>query len=264
MKILLALLLFFSFNGFAQSVDAQLLSVNEKIEELIKIKDKKLIELNKCARSVKGFKVAGITTLTATGALAGVNVYQGVEQIKTQNAINDEKSRLEALKQDEIKIIIVPGETTDSLVKDKNKTEEELRERIKNMTPEERQKYIDSQYWQNTSEKDMYEAGVAYLEKGQNQTAIERFNKALEMNPNNPFSYYGRGAAEYHIGKLNEAKADIEKSLELWVLDVKLPFHDLNVICFKCSAKYDEVKKVCYRTASDGKRADLTDLNKCK
>ncbi len=70
-------------------LDNAILKLDKEIKTLSETRQKKEDELDKCSKSVKGFKVAGISTLSATGVLAGVNIYQGVQQGKLKDEIRD-------------------------------------------------------------------------------------------------------------------------------------------------------------------------------
>ena len=45
--------------------------------------------------------------------------------------------------------------------------------------------------------------------------AIEDYNKAIELNPNNELAYHNRANAEYNIGLYDEAIKDYNKVMEL-------------------------------------------------
>ena len=50
---------------------------------------------------------------------------------------------------------------------------------------------------------------------GDNQSAIESFNKAIAINPNNPMYYYNRGGSLAKTDQLNAALDDFDKAIEL-------------------------------------------------
>ena len=50
---------------------------------------------------------------------------------------------------------------------------------------------------------------------GSYELAVEDFDEAISLAPQNPNSYYSRGQAYDALGKSNEALRDIQKALEL-------------------------------------------------
>ena len=75
-KALTMVLLFIPFISFAdQAQEIKIQMLDSEIESLTKKRDSKYEELLKCEKSTKGFKIAGITTLIATG----VGVYGNVK-----------------------------------------------------------------------------------------------------------------------------------------------------------------------------------------
>ena len=45
--------------------------------------------------------------------------------------------------------------------------------------------------------------------------AIQDFNKAIELNPNNAVAYYNRGLAKIHLGQKDNGCLDLSKAGEL-------------------------------------------------
>ena len=75
-KILTIFLILCPFISFAEEIDSiKLQMLDSEIEKYTKIRDEKYEELLKCEKSTKGFKIAGITTLIATG----VGVYGNIK-----------------------------------------------------------------------------------------------------------------------------------------------------------------------------------------
>ena len=76
----------FSFVSYAdQASDIKLQMLDSEIERLTKIRDEKYADLKQCEKTTKGFKIAGITTLVATG----VGVYA---DIKLSQKLNGKSS----------------------------------------------------------------------------------------------------------------------------------------------------------------------------
>ena len=60
-----------------------------------------------------------------------------------------------------------------------------------------------------------YNQGLEYLNNSQYQLAIEQFNKAAELNPDDSNIYANRGLAHHWLGAYGEASADYGRALEL-------------------------------------------------
>jgi hypothetical protein len=60
-----------------------------------------------------------------------------------------------------------------------------------------------------------YARGIISLEKKLWYEAIAEFTKAIEINPNNPWTYHNRGKAYYHTERYDQALADHEKAIQL-------------------------------------------------
>lgn len=76
MTLLLVFSLCFPVASFADTNDEiKLQMLNSQIEELTKERDKKYEELKQCEKTTNGFKIAGISTLVATG----VGIYGNVK-----------------------------------------------------------------------------------------------------------------------------------------------------------------------------------------
>jgi tetratricopeptide (TPR) repeat protein len=75
----------------------------------------------------------------------------------------------------------------------------------------------NEQYLQNkTNEvRDYYLKGTRYADQKQYEEAIQAFNKAIELDPDNNISYYERGRVCGTLKRYNEAIADFDKVIEL-------------------------------------------------
>ena len=51
--------------------------------------------------------------------------------------------------------------------------------------------------------------GVAYYKRGDYQRAIVDYTKTIELNPDDPIAYYNRGETLLHLNKWEEAKTDL-------------------------------------------------------
>jgi tetratricopeptide (TPR) repeat protein len=60
-----------------------------------------------------------------------------------------------------------------------------------------------------------FDKGTEYLELGQYQNAIEEYDKAIRLKPNNAGTYYDRGMAYHHLGQYQSAIEDYSKAIEL-------------------------------------------------
>ncbi len=60
-----------------------------------------------------------------------------------------------------------------------------------------------------------YDQGITYLQKGKLNKAISEFNKAVELNPENPDVYYNRGLAYIKKEQYDLAISDNTKAIEL-------------------------------------------------
>lgn len=77
------------------------------------------------------------------------------------------------------------------------------------------QQYLNAQVNANQ----MIESGRAALNYGDQQTAIQYFNIALETKPYLSEAYYGRALAEFDLGQYAEAEADLDQAIKF------NPFH---------------------------------------
>ncbi|MDR1696866.1 MAG: hypothetical protein LBR41_01430, partial [Rickettsiales bacterium] len=82
----------------AASVDMQIQMIDSEIARLTIEKQQKYAELDKCAKSVNGFKIAGISLLGLTGVGIAVNISQAVKLDRLGDQINDERDRIAAAK----------------------------------------------------------------------------------------------------------------------------------------------------------------------
>ena len=57
--------------------------------------------------------------------------------------------------------------------------------------------------------------GTSYFRLGQYQHAIEEYDKALKMDPNDAIGYYNRGLSYRRLGQYQRAIEDCDKAIEL-------------------------------------------------
>lgn len=57
--------------------------------------------------------------------------------------------------------------------------------------------------------------GISQAKKGDYETAIDSFNKAIAFDPQSAEAYYHRGLAYYNLGNIEQAIADYDSSLNL-------------------------------------------------
>jgi hypothetical protein len=76
----------------------QIQMLDKEIQSLEKKRNEEMAQLEKCAKSVKGFKIAGITTVVLTGVGIGVNVGQAVRSKKLDKDIDKKETELEKAK----------------------------------------------------------------------------------------------------------------------------------------------------------------------
>jgi tetratricopeptide (TPR) repeat protein len=57
--------------------------------------------------------------------------------------------------------------------------------------------------------------GIVFLRMGRNEEAESVFNKALALNPQDPYSLYGRGIAEQRLAREEEGRTDIATALSI-------------------------------------------------
>ena len=69
--------------------------------------------------------------------------------------------------------------------------------------------------------------GNAYASKGEFDTAIKDYTKAIELNPNYAEAYYNRGNAYYKKGEFDTAIKDYTKAIELFKLEGNKEFEDI-------------------------------------
>lgn len=60
-----------------------------------------------------------------------------------------------------------------------------------------------------------FEKGLAYNEMKEYKKAIENFNKSIELEPDNPPAYYGRGISRAKNGQDELAKEDFAQACKL-------------------------------------------------
>lgn len=94
--------------------------------------------------------------------------------------------------------------------------------------------------------------GVAYQNLGQNERAIQDFNKAIEFNPNLAEAYNNRGIAYAQLGNFKQAISDVSKAIEL---DPNDPMrYQLRGLCYqklgdeeKSQADFAKAKELGYK-----------------
>lgn len=64
-------------------------------------------------------------------------------------------------------------------------------------------------------EQELYYRGLDKAAAGDYESAIEEFNRAIEINPNFVDAYYQRGLAQFDLGKRQNAIADYTKALSI-------------------------------------------------
>jgi tetratricopeptide (TPR) repeat protein len=57
--------------------------------------------------------------------------------------------------------------------------------------------------------------GIEYTSQGNNDSAMDEFTKAIEIDPTYYFAYYNRALAYYRIGDLESSLMDYNKAVEL-------------------------------------------------
>ncbi len=68
--------------------------------------------------------------------------------------------------------------------------------------------------------------GVAYVQEGRDDKAIEVLNRALAESPKDPISHFALSAAMAHSGRLDEARASLQAALE-FASNKDIRIHDL-------------------------------------
>lgn len=88
-KIMTVLLIVFPMVSIADmGLDLRNQMLDSEIEKYTKTRDEKYAALQQCEKSTKGFKIAGITTLVATGVGVAVNVKLASDLKKVNSAVN--------------------------------------------------------------------------------------------------------------------------------------------------------------------------------
>ncbi len=107
-KIMMIFLLFVPMILMADSnLDMHIQMLDRQIEELTHQRDKKYDDLKQCEKTTKGFKIAGITTLVATGVGVVGNIAlaeklnqssgggkKGIQDSRSQQEKNDDSAKL--------------------------------------------------------------------------------------------------------------------------------------------------------------------------
>ena len=60
----------------------------------------------------------------------------------------------------------------------------------------------------------LYNSGVVKQKEGDHQSAIDFYDKAIEINPRLDIAYYNRGIAKYNLNDYQGAIVDYTKALE--------------------------------------------------
>ena len=68
----------------------------------------------------------------------------------------------------------------------------------------------------------LFHQGVASLKKGKYEEAIQKYDEAIELNPNHEEFYTNRGIAKNFLGQYQEAIADYDKAIDLNPNDAEL------------------------------------------
>ena len=67
--------------------------------------------------------------------------------------------------------------------------------------------------------------GDAYTDKGEFHAAIQDYNKAIELDPQHTWVYYNRGEAWLHLKEWQKAKADLTTAKDMG-FDLVEAFHN--------------------------------------
>ena len=67
----------------------------------------------------------------------------------------------------------------------------------------------------NSSPITYFEKGNDYFKQGDYQKAIEQYDEAIRLDPQDALAYYNRGVAYDNLGKTIEAERDFAKAKEL-------------------------------------------------
>jgi len=81
-------------SAHAASLDMQIQMVNAEIARLTAERDQKMAQLQSCAKSVNGFKIAGVTTLALTGVGIGINIAEHNTISKLNDQIDATKAEI--------------------------------------------------------------------------------------------------------------------------------------------------------------------------
>ena len=71
------------------------------------------------------------------------------------------------------------------------------------------------QPYDRLSAEDFFDLGTAFYQQGEYKQAIERYDRAIKLNPKNTDAYNNRGAAKNDSGDYQGAIADYDKVIEL-------------------------------------------------
>ena len=66
-----------------------------------------------------------------------------------------------------------------------------------------------------TSAKNFSNRGLTYFRKKDFENAVKDYNRAIELDPKDSWSWLNRGASLANLGKLVEGESDVKKALEL-------------------------------------------------
>lgn len=73
--------------------------------------------------------------------------------------------------------------------------------------------------------------GLSYYESGKWEPALEQFNKAVELRPENAVFYNNRGLAFTHLDEYSQAMSDFNKAINLRPDDPRAYFNRGDVYC---------------------------------
>ena len=105
-RLMIIFLLFVPFGAIGADLDIRNQMLDSEIEKLTMQRDEKYAALQKCEKNTKGFKIAGLTTLVATGIgiygniklsqkLKGTSWVRRNSSVETDNRSEEEKADYE-------------------------------------------------------------------------------------------------------------------------------------------------------------------------
>ena len=72
-----------------------------------------------------------------------------------------------------------------------------------------------NQFWETDNVSAYFNRGIQYDQMGNNIAALSDYNKAIELNPSDPFAWYNAGIAQQQIGNKTKAKNYLLKAKSL-------------------------------------------------